>query len=280
MALYWLLAASASALVRPPAPHRRCVAVRSTDTLYGAAPEPPEAKGAPDAAPPATPGIMNPKEELMSVVGAAAPPGNKLSADLRSSVLETLMKLEAANPTDAPATSPLLNGVWDVAFSGYAPGPLLSPTRPLALFLYAGGFTPGIAGLSLARMLPEAVVDVGDLTLTIQREQPRAEAASTVSLAGMGAQAVKVKTTLEAESGVRLRETYQSVSALGRAVDIPERLRYSRTLYVTYLDDEVLVVRDDSGVPEILLRKSMPDFLRPDEGRPSADVDDVAPGAG
>lgn len=221
--------------------------------------------------------LVNPKEELMSVVSAASP-GAKLSADLRASVLETLMKLEPANPTEDPATSPLLNGVWDVAYTGYAPGPLASsPTRPLALFLYAGGFTPGVAGLSFARMLPESLVDVGDLTLTIQREQPRVEAKSSIAIAGMGAQTVKVFTKLEAESGVRLKETYSSVKALDRDVDVPSALRYSRTLYITYLDDEVLVVRDDSGVPEVLLRNSMPDFF--DEGRPSADEDDVSPGS-
>lgn len=220
---------------------------------------------------------LSPKEELMSVV-AASSPGSSMTADLRASTLETLMKLEPTNPTEAPATSPLLNGVWDVVYSGYAPGPLASPTRPLALFLYAGGFTPGVAGLSLARMLPESLADVGELSITIQREQPRAEASTTVALAGMGPQTVKVQTSLEAESAVRIKETYLSASAFGRDVEIPSRLRYSRLIYVTYLDDEILVVRDESGVPEVLLRKSMPDFL--DEGVPSSDEDDVAPGAG
>ena len=82
------------------------------------------------------------KDELLSVVGAAV--GDSVSSDLRDEVSELLVKMESKNPTAEPATSALLNGVWDVAYQGYAPGPLPSPTRPLALALYAGGFTPGV----------------------------------------------------------------------------------------------------------------------------------------
>mmetsp|Transcript_29859 Transcript_29859/g.97676 ORF Transcript_29859/g.97676 Transcript_29859/m.97676 type:complete len:278 (+) Transcript_29859:71-904(+) len=208
----------------------------------------------------------SPKEELLSVVGTAV---GDVSSDLRASVTELLLSLEPANPTEDPATSPLLNGVWDVAFSGYAPGPLNSPTRPLALALYAGGFTPGVAGLSVLRMLPDGLADVGDLTITISRDQPRVEASTSVTFAGVGAQELKVATTLEAETGVRLKETYASLSSFGRDVDVPANLRYERTLYVTYLDDELLVCRDDSGVPEVLLRKGSP------EGAPASGDEDV-----
>ena len=107
------------------------------------------------------------KDELLSVVGAAV--GDSVSSDLRDEVSELLVKMEAKNPTEEPATSALLNGVWDVAYQGYAPGPLPSPTRPLALALYAGGFTPGVAGLTAARMLPDALADVGSLEIAISR---------------------------------------------------------------------------------------------------------------
>ena len=97
-----------------------------------------DAAAADDVVPPPPP---SPKEELLGVIGTTGPAGTAISDDLRSTVIELLMKVEAANPTDAPATSPLLNGVWELVYSGnYAPGPLaVSPTRQLALFLYAGG---------------------------------------------------------------------------------------------------------------------------------------------
>ena len=84
----------------------------------------------------------------------------------RAAPATTPRRLESTNPTADPATSPLLNGVWDVAFQGYAPGPLPSPTRPLALALYAGGFTPGIAGLAAARLLPDSFADAGPAAVT------------------------------------------------------------------------------------------------------------------
>ena len=141
------------------------------------------------------------KDELLSVVGAAV--GDSVSSDLRDEVSELLVKMEAKNPTEEPATSALLNGVWDVAYQGYAPGPLPSPTRPLALALYAGGFTPGVAGLTAARMLPDALADVGSLEIAITRDQPRVTASTSVSLAGLGAQDFEVQTSLEAETIIR-----------------------------------------------------------------------------
>lgn len=206
---------------------------------------------------------MSPKEELVSVMSTASPVGVPATESIRSSVLELLAKLEPTNPTEAPATSPLLNGVWDVVYSGYAPGPLKSPTRPLALFLYAGGYTPGIASLNILRMF----TDVGGLELTISRDQPRVEAATTVAL--VGSQQLKVFTDLEPETAIRLKETYSSFKVGERNVDIPARFRYTRKIFVTYLDDDVMIVRDDSGVPDILLRKAMPDFLvEPQEDSP------------
>jgi hypothetical protein len=38
-------------------------------------------------------------------------------------------------------------------------------------------------------------------------------------------------------------------------VEFPELLQYSRALYVTYVDEDILIIRDDSGVPELLVRK-------------------------
>ncbi len=52
-----------------------------------------------------------------------------------------------------------------------------------------------------------------------------------------------------------MTETYESASLLGQSVDLPQAVQYARDLYITYLDDEIMVVRDGSGVPEILMRK-------------------------
>lgn len=68
----------------------------------------------------------------------------------RTALAELVLDLEAENPTPEPARSPLLAGQWRFAYSGgVAPGPVPSPTRPIALAMYAGGFTPGTLGLSV-----------------------------------------------------------------------------------------------------------------------------------
>jgi len=64
-----------------------------------------------------------------------------------------------------------------------------------------------------------------------------------------------VKARVEEDSGVRLTEVYETATVLGQNVELPEALQYSRELYVAYLDEDLLVVRDSAGVPEILVRK-------------------------
>ena len=67
-------------------------------------------------------------------------------------------------------------------------------------------------------------------------------------------------------------------SSTPRAFELPQQLQYSRLLFITYLDDDLLVVRDDTGVPEILFRKEKEFPLS--EGEPSSADDDISPGAG
>merc|ERR1712232_1508456 len=176
--------------------------------------------------------------------------------DVRSEINEVMLKLEALNPTKQPCSSPLLNGVWELRYAaGYSSdGALVSPTRQVALFLYSGGYSPGLFALELAQKLPVSVVDVGDLEISISREQPRIEAKVNAK-SFLGETSVIVKARLEVESDVRLRETYESATVMDRSIEIPEPLQYSRQLYVTYVDEDILITRDDSGVPELLVRK-------------------------
>ena len=60
--------------------------------------------------------------------------------------------------------------------------------------------------------------------------------------------------SLVSESASRLRETYDAVMVNGNKFDLPANLKYERTLYITYLDDDTLVVRDDSGAPDVWVR--------------------------
>lgn len=182
----------------------------------------------------------------------------EVSDEKRAEINEYCLQLEKTNPTSNPTMSPLLNGVWELRYAaGYeADWTLPSPTRQLALFLYSGGYSPGVFCLNLAQQLPAELVDVGDLEIAISRDQPRVEAKVSVKLWNGSLESdVWVTARLEPKSGVRMRETYERANVMDQEVDIPSQLQYSRDLYVTYLDEDIMIVRDASGVPEILVRK-------------------------
>jgi len=180
----------------------------------------------------------------------------EVAAYERAAINEAILRLEALNPTPDPVYSPLLNGVWTLRYAGaYSESKLLSPTRDLALFLYSGGYSPGLFALNLAQKLPAPLVELGDLEISISRAQPRVAAKVDVKLFGGREDVVEVRASLEGDSGLRFTEVYESASVLGQDVDLPEALQYSRDLYVAYVDEDLLIVRDGAGVPEILVRK-------------------------
>ena len=203
------------------------------------------------------------------------------SEEKRAEINEILLKLESLNPTPQPATSPLLNGVWELSYAGLysSEGSLTSPTRQLALFLYSGGYSPGLFTLQLAKQLPSNLVDiVGSPEITISREAPRVEGQVTLKTLLGGESSTKVKSNLEVVSDIRLRETYESATVLGgQVVDLPGFMQYTRDIYITYLDEDLLVIRDGSGVPELLIRKEKA-FTRNWGDEPTTVDDSLAPG--
>lgn len=191
------------------------------------------------------------KEDLM----LALLDGLKATTDMRISVNELLIQLERLNPTESPATSSLLNGVWEIQYPGsYAPGPVDSPTRELALLVYSGGYKPGLL-LQLLSKLPLQVsskLEILDLQLTIS--PGAAETEAKFSVFGND-QMVSFRSDLQAASDVRLSENFNEAEVAGRKVSLPGPAKFSRELFITYLDDDLLVVRDESGIPDVLVRK-------------------------
>lgn len=200
----------------------------------------------------------NSSESLVNNILSQLELNKEISDEKRAEINEACLALEKTNPTTNPTMSPLLNGVWELRYAaGYeAEWTLPSPTRQLALFLYSGGYSPGVYALNLAQQLPQALVNVGDLEITISRDQPRVEAKVSVKLLDGALESdVCVTCRLEVESSVRMRETYERATIMDQEVEIPPPLQYSRDLYITYVDEDIMIVRDASGVPEILVRK-------------------------
>jgi len=180
----------------------------------------------------------------------------------RQEVDELILALSALSPTAAPARSPLVNGVWEVAYT-QTPGSGFfdSPTRPLALALYATGLSPGVLAQGLAK-LPMAAAAIGPVQVTIASAdagQPRVESQTSLSLAG-GALTndLIIRANLAARSDICLREEFVECEALGQRLLLPGPLALARSLFVTYLDEEVLILRDDGGLVNVLAASLQP----------------------
>ena len=103
---------------------------------------------------------------IMDYLPTSLASSGEISASDRASINEAILKLEALNPTKDPVYSPLINGVWTLRYAGgYSEPKIPSPTRDLALFLYSGGYSPGLFALGMAQKLPAQLVELGDLVI-------------------------------------------------------------------------------------------------------------------
>ena len=200
-----------------------------------------------------------------------------IDSTAQETVEEHILELSANNPTAEPARSILMNGKWEVLYAG-SPGAgfLDSPTRPLALALYAAPLSPSVLAQGLAK-LPFADASLGTVVITIRSPeagQPRVAVETSVAFLG-NTQPLMLRANLSPRSSVALREDFVEVEVLGQRTLLPGPLAASRTLFVAYLDDDMLIVRDDAGQPSVLRRA----VKFPDATPLSVEDDDNAPGA-
>mmetsp|Transcript_109 Transcript_109/g.285 ORF Transcript_109/g.285 Transcript_109/m.285 type:complete len:308 (+) Transcript_109:83-1006(+) len=203
----------------------------------------------------------------------------------RGRVDEAIVQLERMNPTMEPVYSELLDGVWKVKYSGsYAPGLLSSPTRELALFLYGGGFSLGNALSSFADGFWGQSLGLRTGSKTVEIKGGRdVDAKAELEVAGQITN-LEYQAELMPLSAVRMSEeviTLELPEPLGKR-DVPLELR--RSILITYLDDEVMIVRDESGVPDVLERQgiavsssmsSVETSVTPDSASPIAADEDI-----
>ena len=141
--------------------------------------------------------------------------------------------MEKLNPTPDAAFSPLLNGVWEIISTG-------SVT------------SLGLIGFQALKAFPGDMFDVSDVVVSISSKAPRVTAASTMKI-GNAKINVEIQTDLVAESSFRLTESF--VSAKLGSSELPKTNKaITRGLVVSYLDEELLIVRDKFGSPDVLRR--------------------------
>lgn len=192
------------------------------------------------------------------------------SETARIDVNERIVGLERLNPTPRPTTSPLLEGLWQ--------------------FKWIGAGSPGqFAARVLLQRFPSTIATLSELNILIL--DGSAKATASIKVFNMIASSVTLTSKLTVEGPLRLKEEYvegllssptiqegavpaqvqnayeQLLNAIQRLPDavketlsngvkIPLARTFERQLLISYLDDEILVVRDGLGVPEVLLRVS------------------------
>ncbi|ESQ44269.1 hypothetical protein EUTSA_v10006122mg [Eutrema salsugineum] len=183
-------------------------------------------------------------------------------------VNERITTLERLNPTPRPTTSPYLEGRWS--------------------FEWFGSNTPGsLAARVIFERFPSTLASLSNMDIVIKDANTKATA--NIKLLNMIENKVILSSKLTVEGPLRMREEYlegmlESPTVIEEA--LPEQLRglfgqatttlqqlpepikgtltnglriplggsYQRFFMISYLDDEILIVRDTAGVPEVLTR--------------------------
>lgn len=192
---------------------------------------------------------------------------------MRGRMDEAILRLERLTPTHAPASSGLLDGTWVVKYaSSYAPGLFSSPTRELALFLYGGGFSLGSALSSFAGGFwgKNFGIVVSDKKVRISGQGRDVEASAEVEVAGRK-ETLKYSAQLTALSAQRVSEEVLEFR-FPNPVGVWRPLsKLTRNILLTYLDQDIMIVRDETGSPEVLVRELVPVTLP--EGTLKGEVD-------
>lgn len=186
----------------------------------------------------------------------------------RIDVNERIVSLERLNPTPRPTTSPYLLGQWNFNWFGYgSPG------------LFAARF--------LSERFPTALANLSKMDVLIK--DGYANITANLKFVDSIESNFILSTKLSVEGPLRIKEEYvegmfeapkineevipqQLKGAFDQAVNVVQQLPspvrqavsnglriplsggYQRLFMISYLDEEILIIRDPNGVPEVLTR--------------------------
>ncbi|KAL5545464.1 hypothetical protein UlMin_005151 [Ulmus minor] len=190
----------------------------------------------------------------------------------RIDVNERITGLERLNPTPRPTTSPFLEGRWN--------------------FEWFGSGSPGLfAAKFIFERFPSNLASLSKMDLFIKDGYTRITA--NVKFLSSIESKFSLSTRLSVEGPLRMKEEYdegvletptvieenvpdQLKGALGQAVTTMQQLpvpvrdafsnglkvplsgTFQRLFLISYLDDEILIIRDTAGIPEVLTRLEAP----------------------
>ncbi|XP_050228520.1 probable plastid-lipid-associated protein 13, chloroplastic [Mercurialis annua] len=192
----------------------------------------------------------------------------KVTTMQRIDVNERIIGLERLNPSPRPTTSPFLEGRWN--------------------FEWFGSGSPGLfAATFLSERFPSSLANLAKLDVVIK--DSNAKVTANMKLLSSIDSKVVLSSQLSVEGPLRMKEVYvegiletpaiieesvpeQLKAVLGQAMSIAQQLpvsirnavsnglkiplsgSFQRLFMISYLDEEILIIRDTAGVPEVLTR--------------------------
>ncbi|KAH7554279.1 hypothetical protein JRO89_XS12G0153300 [Xanthoceras sorbifolium] len=196
----------------------------------------------------------------------------KTSDMQRIDVNERITGLERLNPTPRPTTSPFLEGRWN--------------------FEWFGSGSPGLfAAIFIFERFPSTLANLSKMEMMIKDQ--KANITANLKLLNSIESKFIVSTNLSVEGPLRMKEEYvegilesptvieetipeQLKGALSQAVTTVQQLpvpirdvvasglrvpligTFQRLFMISYLDEEILIIRDTAGIPEVLTRLDAP----------------------
>ncbi|KAJ4980211.1 hypothetical protein NE237_010991 [Protea cynaroides] len=193
----------------------------------------------------------------------------------RIDVNERITSLERLNPTSRPTTSPFLEGRWNVEWLGTA--------------------SPGLlAARSILEIFPSALANLLGLDVVIK--EGVAKTTANIKLLNSVESKFILTTKLSVEGPLRMKNEYvegvfetptvreeavpdQLQGVFGQAVSTLQQLpvpvrdvmsngfrlplsgTFERLFMISYLDEEILIIRDTTGVPDVFTRLEDPPSL-------------------
>ena len=191
---------------------------------------------------------------ITNFIAEDAQPPRRACEDTAESIMKELEQLNPL-PIVRPASHYSLNANWSFVFTGV-------PTIGMKLITL-------LSRISLA--LPFEILDFKDVSLRVSDRQTQAKAIVSVRVCGAFDWELQVCTSLRrpkekdfdgaykdfrGEKGTLLLEHFQGIWLNGAKIPTPQQWHTTRTLEITYMDNDILIARTSGGEPHLLLRNS------------------------
>lgn len=192
----------------------------------------------------------------------------KTTSTQKIDVNERIVALERLNPTSRPTTSPFLEGQWNFEWFGSG-----SPGLLAARILFER-FPPSLASLSkLDVVIKDGYANISASVKLLNSIESRFTLSTRLSIEGplrvkeeyvegiFESPKVNEESLPEQLKGalVQATNTIQQLpasirDAVASGIKIPLGGTFDRMFLISYLDEEILIIRDTAGVPEVLTR--------------------------